>query len=293
MVKRTLFFTNPCRLILKNAQLVVESHETGEVKTVPIEDIGVVLIENQMVSVSVPALNALNQNNCSVVFCDARHMPSSMLMNLDSNSVQAEVYRFQIDASLPLKKNLWKQVIEAKIRNQANLLTELGKDGDALKPYYSNVKSGDSDNREGIAAKIYWDLLFDGAFIRSREGVDPNSLLNYGYAILRAGMARAIMGSGLFPAFSLFHKNRYNAFPLADDLMEPYRPYVDQTVYSLFVEGNTSLNTTSKQALLRLLFIDTRLKDITRPLEVGLTMTTASLVKCLRGEQKQLSFPVL
>lgn len=293
MVKRTLFFSNSCRLSLKNAQLVVENHASGEVKTVPIEDIGVALIENPMVSISIPAMNALVENNCAVVFCDARHMPSSMLMNLDSNSVQAETYRLQMDASLPLKKNLWKQVIEAKIRNQANLLNELGKDGNRLKPYYSNVKSGDSDNREGIAAKLYWDELFDGNFIRSREGADPNAMLNYGYAILRAGMAKSIMGSGLFPAFSLFHKSRYNAFPLADDLMEPYRPYIDQIVYSLFSEGITSLDTHSKQALLRLMFIDTRFKEVTRPLEVGLTMTTASLVKCLRGEQKTLSFPVL
>ena len=293
MVKRTLFFSNPCRLSLKNAQLMVENHSSGEIKTVPVEDIGVALIENQMVSISIPALNALVENNCAVVLCDARHMPSSMLMNLDSNSVQAETYRLQMDASLPLKKNLWKQVTEAKIRNQANLLNELGKEGNRLKPYYSNVKSGDSDNREGIAAKLYWDELFDGNFIRSREGADPNAMLNYGYAILRAGMAKSIMGSGLFPAFSLFHKSRYNAYPLADDLMEPYRPYVDQIVYSLFSEGVTSLDIHSKQALLRLMFIDTRFKEVTRPLEVGLTMTTASLVKCLRGEQKTLSFPVL
>jgi len=272
---------------------VVENYETAETKTVPIEDIGVVLIENQMVTFTIPALNALSENNCAVVFCDGRHMPVSMLMNLDSNSVQAETYRFQMEASLPLKKNLWKQVVEAKIRNQANLLNELGKDGDALKPYYANVKSGDADNREGIAAKIYWNLLFEGSFLRSREGEDPNAMLNYGYAILRAGMARAIMGSGLFPAFALFHKNRYNAFPLADDLMEPYRPYVDQIVYTLYSEGKYELNTITKQALLRVLFIDTRFKDMTRPLELGLTMTTSSLAKCLRGEQKQLLFPVL
>lgn len=293
MVKRTLFFANPCRLSMRNAQLVIENHETAEVKTVPIEDIGVVLIENQMVTFTIPAINALTENNCAVVLCDGKHMPVSMLMSLDSNSVQAETYRFQTEASLPLKKNLWKQVVEAKIRNQANLLTELGKDGALLKAYYSNVKSGDSDNREGLAARIYWDALFDGSFQRARKGEDPNAILNYGYAILRAGMARSIMGSGLFPAFGLFHKNRYNAFPLADDLMEPYRPYVDQIVYNLASEGINELNSTSKQALLRLLFIDTRFKDMTRPLEIGLTMTTASLVKCLRGEQKQLSFPVL
>lgn len=272
---------------------MIENHDSGELRTVPVEDIGVVLIENQMVSFTIPAMNALVDNNCAVVFCDSRHMPSSMLMNLDSNSVQAETYRCQLDASLPLKKGLWKQVVEAKIRNQSNLLTELGKDGASLKPLYSNVKSGDSDNREGISAKIYWDKLFDGSFIRSRDGADPNSLLNYGYAILRAGMARAIMGSGLFPAFSLFHKNRYNAFPLADDLMEPYRPYVDEIVYTLFCDGVTDLTVESKQTLMRVMFIDTKFKDMTRPLEIGLTMTTASLVKCLRGEQKQLSFPIL
>ena len=293
MVKRTLLFTNPCRLSMKNAQLVVENHETAEIKTVPIEDIGVVLIENQMVTFTIPAMNAMVENNCAVIFCDGKHMPVSMLMNLDSNSVQSETYRFQVEASQPLKKNLWKQVVEAKIRNQSSLLRELGKDGDVLKPYYSNVKSGDVDNREGIAARVYWDMLFDGSFQRDRDGEGPNALLNYGYAILRAGMARAIMGSGLFPAFALFHKNRYNAFPLADDLMEPYRPYVDQIVYSLYQDGVMTLNASSKQALLRLLFIDTVFKDITRPLELGLTMTSASLVKCLKGEQKQLVFPIL
>lgn len=293
MVKRTLLFTNPCRLSMKNAQLVVENHETAEIKTVPIEDIGVVLIENQMVTFTIPAMNAMVENNCAVIFCDGKHMPVSMLMNLDSNSVQSETYRFQVEASQPLKKNLWKQVVEAKIRNQSSLLRELGKDGDVLKPYYSNVKSGDVDNREGIAARVYWDMLFDGSFQRDRDGEEPNALLNYGYAILRAGMARAIMGSGLFPAFALFHKNRYNAFPLADDLMEPYRPYVDQIVYSLYQDGVMTLNASSKQALLRLFFIDTVFKDITRPLELGLTMTSASLVKCLKGEQKQLVFPIL
>lgn len=293
MIKRTLFFASPCRISVKSCQLVVENHDTGEIKTAPIEDIGVVVVENQMVSITIPALNAMTENNCAVVFCDSRHMPVSMLMNLDSNSVQAETYKLQIDASVPLKKNLWKQVVEAKIKNQANLLNELGKDGEILKPYYSNVKSGDADNREGIAARLYWKELFGDSFSRNREGEDPNSLLNYGYSILRAGMSRAIMGSGLFPAFGLFHKNRYNAFPLADDLMEPYRPYVDQMVYQLLQCGETVLNTESKKVLLRIMFIDAKFKDRTRPLELALSSTTASLVKCLRGELKTLSFPIL
>lgn len=293
MVKRTLLFISPSWLSLRNQQLVVENHETGEVRTVPIEDIGFVLVENQQVTVTIPALNALSESNCAVVFCDAHHMPACMLMNLESNTVQAETYKHQIDASEPLKKNLWKQIVEKKILNQARLLTELGMDGDLLKPLYANVKSGDTDNREGVAARIYWKTLFGDDFCRSREGGGPNPLLNYGYSILRAAMSRAIMSSGLYPAFGLFHKNRYNAFPLADDLMEPYRPYVDQCVYSMHTEGVTNLTTQAKQQMLGLLFADVQFDDIVRPLQMGLTMTTASLARCFRGESKRLEYPEL
>ena len=291
MIKRTIVFTSPCRVSYKNGQLVMDNHDTGEQKKTPVEDLGVVLIENQQVSISVPALNALSANNCAVVFCDSRHMPSSMLMPLDSNSVQGERYRDQLEASLPLKKGLWKQIIQMKIRNQSSLLTKLGLDGGKLKPFYSNVKSGDSDNREGIAAKIYWDEMFGDEFVRSRNGPDPNMLLNYGYSILRAAMARAIVGSGLSPSFGLFHKNRYNAFPLADDLMEPYRPYVDALVYQLLLENKKDLDSEVKQRLLRVLFVDTVFEGCTRPLEIGLSMSTASLVRCFSGEGKELVLP--
>lgn len=293
MVKRTLFFASPCHLSLKDCQLVVENHSTGEVKTVPIEDIGCVIIENQQVSVTVPALNAMSENNCAVVFCDNSHMPSSMLLNLEANTIQAETYRFQVDAGVPMKKNLWKQIVEAKIRNQAGLLDRVGLVGDVLKPYYSNVKSGDSDNREGLAAKLYWDRLLGTEFVRIRNGEGINAMLNYGYSVLRAGMARAIVGSGLFPSFGLFHKNRYNAFPLADDLMEPYRPYVDYIVYELYMDGCVGIVPEIKQALVRVLFKDTSFGTETRPLEVGLTMTSASLAKCLRGERRSILFPRL
>ena len=220
-------------------------------------------------------------------------MPNAMLMNLDSNKTQGESYRSQIEASEPLKKGLWKQIIEAKIRNQAALLRKLGRDGDKLKPYYMNVKSADADNREGIAAKIYWSELFGADFIRSREGLPPNNLLNYGYTILRAAVTRSIMGSGLFPAFGIFHRNRYNAFPLADDLMEPYRPFVDELVYNLYLQGNKQLNKEVKGQLLRILFIDTHFDKVMRPLDVGLTFTSSSLVKCLAGTQKKIVYPIL
>jgi len=292
MLRRTLFFSTPFCLSLKNNQMIIRTKEAPDMtRSVPIEDIGFVVLEHQQTSVTLPLLNALADNNAAVIFCNDKAMPSAMMMNLDSNTTQAENYRAQVEASEPLKKNLWKQIVEAKIRNQALLLDRLGKDGAKLKPYYSNVKSGDTDNREGIAARIYWSELFGREFVRSREGVEPNSLLNYGYTVLRAAVARSLMGSGLFPAFGIFHRNRYNAFPLADDIMEPYRPFVDRIVYDLYSEGRDKLDKDTKSALVRVLYADTCFGKITRPLEVGLSMTTASLAKCFGGDSKRIMCP--
>ena len=294
MLKRTLFFSTPFCLSLKDNQMVVNTKQMPEEKrTIPIEDIGFVVLEHQQINITLPLLNALSDNNVAVIICGKDYMPNAMLMNLDSNKTQGESFRVQIEASEPLKKGLWKQVVEAKIRNQAALLNKLGKDGDKLKPYYSNVKSGDSDNREGIAAKIYWNELLGDDFVRSREGSEPNNLLNYGYTLLRAAVARALMGSGLLPALGIFHRNRYNAFPLADDIMEPYRPYVDEIVYHMYVNGINKLDKEAKSRLLNLLFADTVFSKVTRPLEVGLTTTTASLAKCYMGTVKKISYPLL
>ncbi|MCL2561721.1 MAG: type II CRISPR-associated endonuclease Cas1, partial [Rikenellaceae bacterium] len=238
-------------------------------------------------------LGALSENNVAVIFCNDKQLPASMLLNLDSNSTQGESFRAQIDASEPLKKNLWKQTVEAKIRNQAKLLHKLGMDGDALKPLYMNVKSGDSDNREGVAAKLYWNMLFGRDFVREREGAPPNNLLNYGYTILRAAVARSLMGSGLLPAFGIFHRNRYNAFPLADDIMEPFRPFVDEIVHNLYFSGEVELTKETKESLLKVLFKDTYFDKITRPLDVGLSVTTASLARCFIGKEKKISYPLL
>ena len=274
--------------------MVINTKQMPEEKrTIPIEDIGFVVLEHQQTSITLPLLNALSDNNVAVIICGKDYMPNAMLMNLDSNKTQGESFRAQIEASEPLKKGLWKQVVEAKIRNQAALLNKLGKDGDRLKPYYSNVKSGDSDNREGIAAKIYWNELFGDNFVRHREGIEPNNLLNYGYTLLRAAVARALMGSGLLPALGIFHRNRYNAFPLADDIMEPYRPFVDEIVYHMYTNGVDRLDKDAKSQLLNILFVDTVFGKITRPLEVGLSTTTASLAKCYMGIGKKVSYPLL
>ena len=206
---------------------------------------------------------------------------------------RGESFRNQVEASPALKRNLWQQVVVAKIRNQAALLTKLGKDGDLLRPLWQNVKSGDSDNREGVASKIYWAEMFGRSFVRSREGTGLNPLLNYGYTILRAATSRALMGSGLLPAFGIFHRNRYNAFPLADDMMEPFRPYVDEIVYEMMEAGMVELNKEAKGKLIGLLFVDTYFPKVTRPLDIALTMATASLAKCVAGDCKKLKFPIM
>lgn len=286
-------FSTPYHLRLKDNQMIVSTKECHDVyKSIPIEDIGIVVLEHLQSTITLPLLNALSENNVAVVLCNGNYMPSAMLMNLDSNKIQAENYRAQIEADEPLKKNLWQQIVKAKIRNQAGLLNKLGKDGDKLRPYYCNVKSGDADNREGVAAKVYWRELFGEHFVREREGAPPNNLLNYGYSILRAATARSLMGSGLFPAFGIFHRNRYNAFPLADDVMEVYRPYVDEVVYSLYNAGSIQLNKETKMKLLNVLFSDTLFGSIKRPLSIALSFTTASFAKCFVKEQKVISCPI-
>ena len=287
-------FTSPVSLSLKDKQMVITFKDNKDTVTRPIEDVGFVVIENPMVSITVPLLNELADNNVAVIFCDKKMMPKTMLMTLDGNTTQQESYKYQLNASLPMKKNVWKQLVECKIKNQSLLLNKVGKGGGVLKPYYLNVKSGDSDNREGAAAREYWRLLFDDGFKREREGLPPNGMLNYGYTILRAAVTRALIGSGLYPAFGVFHRNRYNAFPLADDIMEPYRPFVDEIVYHLYYDGAINeLDSQTKRRLLRVLFSDVKMGKVTRPLENALSLTTASLLKMYKGESDKLSLPML
>ena len=294
MLKRTLVFSNPMSLSLKNCQLVLAFKDDPDNKmTIPIEDIGVVIIESQQVSITIPLMNALIEGNVQVVVCNDRGMPSAMLQSLESNNLQGENLRNQMNAGEVLKKQLWKQIVEAKIRNQAALLNKVGQEGDILKQYYRNVKSGDSDNREGIAARVYFSELFGESFIRDRTLPGINVLLNYGYTILRAATARALVSSGLLPAIGIFHHNRSNAFPLADDIMEPYRPYVDEIVYALSMQGKMELTKDVKADLIQVLYADTQFSKVIRPLSVGLTFTSSSLSKCFAKEQTRLSLPLM
>lgn len=293
MLKRTIVLTNPASLRLKDNQVKIALRAEGEEeRSVPIEDIGVVLVENQQVSITIPLLNALADGNVAVIFCNAKGLPHSMLQPLDANTTQGETLRLQIDTSEPLRKSLWKQIVETKIKNQSRLLDKWQRNGSLLKPHYTHVLSGDADNREGIAARIYWMELMGEDFVRDRDEEGINSLLNYGYAVLRAATARALVGSGLMPSLGLFHHNRSNSFPLADDIMEPFRPYVDDVVMQLCEEGRFTLDKETKQALVNVLYSDTQFDNVSRPLQVGLSMTTASLVKCYDKEITKLALPI-
>ncbi|MBQ6770178.1 MAG: type II CRISPR-associated endonuclease Cas1 [Bacteroidales bacterium] len=302
MIKRTLFFGNPAYLSLKNAQLVIKLNDanTGQdvTKTVPIEDIGVVVLEDRQITITNGAMDALLQNNCAVVTCDERHMPAGMLLPLEGHTVQSERFRMQIEASLPLKKQLWQQTVQAKIRNQASVLKRMSNvEIGCMQAWANDVKSGDSENLEGRAAAYYWKSVFPEMerFVRDREGDAPNNLLNYGYAIVRAVVARALVASGLLPTFGIHHHNRYNAFCLADDIMEPYRPYVDELVIQILRSGTdcSELTTDLKRQLLGLPVKEVVINGQRSPLMNAATQTTASLCKCFSGELRKVAYPVM
>lgn len=308
MIKRTLYFGNPAYLSAKLAQLEirlpqVENNETlsdhfkeSVVKHVPIEDIGVVVLDHKQITITQGAMSALLDNNVAVITCDEHRMPSGLMLPLDGNTTQSERFRDQVEASLPLKKQLWQQTIQAKILNQSAVLyRQRGIECGNMEAWVKQVKSGDADNLEGRAAAFYWQNLFGHikGFRRDREGIPPNNLLNYGYAILRAVVARSLVGSGLLPTLGIHHHNRYNAYCLADDIMEPYRPYVDKLVAEIVDSGADITNLTKeiKGQLLSIPVLDVVINGRRSPLMIGVGMTTASLYKCYSGEIRKIAYP--
>ena len=293
MLKRTLFFGNPYHLSTRNLQLQIAEKDGGEIKTVPIEDIGYIVLEHPHITFTQSVMQLLAENNTAVIFCDQKYHPSSMLLHLDTHQVQTERFKHQVNASEPLKKQLWQQTIKQKIINQGDLLTMQKKEADALYYKARQVRSGDKTNEEAKAARLYWTKLFGKKFNRERYGDAPNPALNYGYAILRAATARALAGSGLLATLGIHHRNKYNSFCLADDIMEPYRPLVDEEVYQMYHAGMDclELGKTEKAALLKILTKDVIINEQTSPLMVALSKTTASLAKCFEGTKRTIRYP--
>ncbi len=312
MIKRTIVISRKSYISHKDEQLLIKQEDDDP--SVPIEDIGVVILEDHQSIITVSALNALMENNSVVIGCDAKHLPNAIMYPMSSNTLHTAVLKTQMNASAPLRKQLWQQTIKAKLINQAAVLGSRGVNAKPLELWAKKVRSGDQANLEGRGAAYYWKNVFNArtlegfsklgtkidfsqqpfrGFIRDPEGDGPNSALNYGYAIVRAAMARAIVGSGLHPSIGLHHKNQYNAFCLADDLMEPYRPFVDLIVLDICEEQGIeiSLTTENKKRLLSILSADTFVSDERKPLMLSLTATTASLVRCFAGETRKIVYP--
>ena len=308
MIKKTLYFGNPAYLSLRHAQLVIQIPDvqandtlTPEFKkmnerTIPIEDIGMVVLDNRRITITSGVIECLLENNSVFITCDSKSMPTGLMLPLEGNTLQSERFRNQINASLPLKKQLWQQTVKYKVMNQENVLAMYGQTNTRCMQVWCNeVKSGDSENVEAKAAAYYWKYVFPDIpnFVRGREFDPPNNLLNYGYAILRAVIARALVGSGLIPTLGIHHHNRYNAYCLADDIMEPYRPFVDELVIQIMksVDDYTELTRDIKAMLLKIPVLDVLIDGKRYPLMVAAGITTASLAKCFNGESKHIKYP--
>ena len=296
MIKQTLYFGSQAYISLKNKQLRIRKNTLEGEKLIsrPIEDIGVVILDNGQITITHNAIKALQENKVAIISCDDSHMPASLMLPMQGHTEQTEKFRYQINVSQPLKKNLWQQTVIAKIKNQKQVLNKTNKKATKLEYLMKKVQSGDPNNIEGQAAKYYWDILFDG-FIRDRYGEPPNNLLNYGYAVIRAMIARSLVSSGLLPALGIHHSNKYNAFCLADDIMEPYRPFVDLIVYDIYKNEDLALflDTNTKKHLLSVATMDAMFGKKKSPLMVGMIMTTASLAACFKGTKRKINFPLL
>ena len=308
MIKKTLYFGNPAYLSLWRDQMVIKLPEVEKNSSVPdsfkeqykvtkpIEDLGVIVLDNKQITITSGLLEALLENNCALITCDSKSLPVGLMLPLYGNTTQNERFRHQLDASLPLKKQLWQQTIKTKIDNQASVLNDcIGEEVRCMRVWANDVRSGDPDNLEARAAAYYWKYLFSDieGFTRDREGIPPNNLLNYGYSILRAIVARGLVISGLLPTFGIHHHNRYNAYCLADDIMEPYRPYIDEFVFQLVrsFRNNLELNKEMKARLLTIPTIEVKIGGKRSPLMVAVGQTTASLYKCFSGELRRILYP--
>lgn len=306
MIKRILAFENPAYLKLRNQQMVIEIPEVvyGKgvpdnlrqegVRTVPIEDIGVIVLDNKQITITQALMSALLENNSAIITTNDQHLPVGLYMPLDGNHLQNERFREQLDASEPLKKQMWQQTVTSKIHGQAAILEEQGVENKNMLAWAKSVRSGDVENMEGRAAAYYWRNVFHNPdFVRGQEGDPPNNLLNYGYAIVRAMVARALVGAGLLPTLGIHHHNRYNAYCLADDIMEPYRPFVDQLVLKMIrrYEDITNINTEMKRDLLGLAYQDVIIDGKRSPMQIAIQTTAKSVYKCFSGEARKIIYP--
>lgn len=296
MIKRIIHIANPSFIKTENEQIVVSNKDSGEINSLPAEDLGAIIIDNPQITFTSGAVNKLSENNAIMVFCDKSHLPSGLLYPAQGNFSQTKKFSEQVNAKLPLQKRLWQEIIKQKILNQAAVLKKYDMEEQSLITASVKVISGDKTNREGTASRYYWKTLFKGTdFKREREGDYPNNLLNFGYAIVRSIVARAICAAGLHPSLGIHHKSLFNAFCLADDLMEPYRQFVDDVVYSYYLNPvfGKELNKDLKKMLIEINFSKVIIDSEPHPLFIAINMTVNSLMNCYSGKSKNLLLPEL
>lgn len=292
MIKRVLCFENPARLSLKLEQIVIELQDVT--RTVPIEDVGVVILDHKQITITHALINALLANNCAIVTSNDKHLPVGLMLPLDGHNLQSERFREQIEASEPLKKQMWQQTVIAKILGQAHVLGMQHIEHGNMFKWAKDVRSGDTDNMEARAAAYYWRNMFEkDAFIRAPQGLPPNNLLNYGYSIVRAMMARALVGAGLLPTLGIHHHSRYDAYCLADDIMEPYRPFVDMKVLEMWSKGGitSDISSEQKRELLGITTMDVNISGHRSPMMLAIQTTAQSVQKCYSGEARKIIYP--
>lgn len=295
MIKRTIYIGNPSRIYHENNQMKIAGEDNSLVGTVPVEDIAILMLDHPQITITHRVIQALQENESVIISCDQKHMPFALMAPFEGHHVQAERMRIQGNASVPLTKQLWKQTVETKILNQAKCLEYFSKENQTLLILAAGVKSGDTDNKEGRAARVYWNTLFEEGFTRDRFGEPPNAHLNYAYAILRSVVARALVGSGLNVSLGIHHHNRYNLYALADDIMEPYRPFADRVVYEMYLAGRTQtedLTPQHKKSLLSVPALDVIIDGEKSPLIVAVSRTTSTLFDCLNRKRKKILYPV-
>ncbi|MDY3363830.1 type II CRISPR-associated endonuclease Cas1 [Riemerella anatipestifer] len=294
MLYRSIYIGNPAYLKLKDQQMKIICPETKVEKgSIPVEDLGLLMLDHFQITISHQLIQKLMGNNVVVISCDVHHLPHGIMLPLYGHSEYSERIKYQLEASEPLKKNLWKQVVESKINNQSEVLKRLGNYYEPMLEYKEQVKSGDTTNMEGIAAQHYWKYLIAPDFLRERFGDSPNQFFNFGYAVLRSIVARAIVETGLLPVLGIFHKNKYNPYCLADDLMEPYRPFVDFLVMEWLRNHPESEELTKefKAFMLNIAILDVRVENKLRPLIVAVKASVVSVYKCYTGEKRQIAVP--
>ena len=291
MVKRTIEISSgPAQLSVRRKQLLIK-REGQATAQVPCEDIGFLIIDQPRTTISQAVLIEISNAGGVVLLCDSKHLPSSICLPLADHSQVVWRLHDQLAVGKPLKKNLWKQLVQEKIRGQAWVLGDSATNRKLL-DLANSVRSGDPTNIEAQAARAYWkSFLPNEVFRRDASADDLNAFLNYGYAIIRAALARSIVASGLLPAIGLHHRNRSNPFCLADDLIEPLRPFVDDRARDLYIQGYRELNTEAKQGLLELLTLRIDAADGTGPLMVKIQRLVDSLVDCMQGKSKKLTIP--